>query len=461
MAQPVWRSNSELRHARTSRPHCPYVVSARQADRPVGALALRPAPVMIVSMTEAEIAKLATWLAKAGSKGGAETALLEGFCSRAVAAGLPLARAIVFIDTLHPIHEGRAFRWEREKPEATLTEYGRTTEGEAAERWRTSPFTGCWSSGESLLRLRLTAETEAEFPTFTEFREAKLTDFVAIINRFAADGVIGEMDCIYSCWMTDRAEGFADEEIGGAQAADAVPRACDQSRLARPHRRDPGRDLSRARRRPAGAAGPHRARRRRPDQDGAHGSATCATTRASPTRADPEQIIPLLNDYADAIVSAIHEHSGDVLKLIGDGVLAIFPARGPSARLRRRARRRAGGAGGGGGAERAPARRRACRRPTCISGSISARCSTAISAARSGSISPWSGPAVNEVSRIAAMCRSVDQPILLSSAFAESCADEQRVVRLGRTLRAAGRGQAAGTVHARSFRLSAAQARSG
>jgi len=42
--------------------------------------------------------------------------------------------------------------------------------------------------------------------------------------------------------------------------------------------------------------------------------------------APPESIIPLLNDYADAIVSAIHRHSGDVLKLIGDGVLAIFPA---------------------------------------------------------------------------------------------------------------------------------------
>src|SRR5205823_12586536 len=40
----------------------------------------------------------------------------------------------------------------------------------------------------------------------------------------------------------------------------------------------------------------------------------------------PEQVIPLLNDYADAIVSAIHEHGGDVLKLIGDGTLAIFTA---------------------------------------------------------------------------------------------------------------------------------------
>src|SRR4029450_10966728 len=44
------------------------------------------------------------------------------------------------------------------------------------------------------------------------------------------------------------------------------------------------------------------------------------------TDSTPEQIIPLLNDYADAIVSAINAHGGDVLKLIGDGILAIFTA---------------------------------------------------------------------------------------------------------------------------------------
>ncbi len=80
-------------------------------------------------MTEAEIAKLATWLAKAGLEGRSEIALVEGFCSRAIAGGLPLARVMMLIDTLHPIHEGRAFRWEKEKPQVTLTEYGRTAGG--------------------------------------------------------------------------------------------------------------------------------------------------------------------------------------------------------------------------------------------------------------------------------------------------------------------------------------------
>src|SRR5262249_45904269 len=44
-------------------------------------------------------------------------------------------------------------------------------------------------------------------------------------------------------------------------------------------------------------------------------------------RTAPEQIIPLLNDYAEVVVSAVHANGGDVLKLIGDGALAIFTDR--------------------------------------------------------------------------------------------------------------------------------------
>jgi adenylate cyclase len=53
------------------------------------------------------------------------------------------------------------------------------------------------------------------------------------------------------------------------------------------------------------------------------------------------------------------------------------------------------------------------------------------------------GPAVNEVSRIAAMCRSVDQPVLMSSAFADSVgAADGRFVSVGRfALRGVGRPQ--------------------
>jgi len=38
----------------------------------------------------------------------------------------------------------------------------------------------------------------------------------------------------------------------------------------------------------------------------------------------PDEIIPFLNDYAQAAIDAVHESGGDVLKLVGDGVLAVF-----------------------------------------------------------------------------------------------------------------------------------------
>jgi adenylate cyclase len=54
------------------------------------------------------------------------------------------------------------------------------------------------------------------------------------------------------------------------------------------------------------------------------------------------------------------------------------------------------------------------------------------------------GPAVNETSRIASMCRSVDRPILVSSAFVEALPRHKRadLVSVGRfALRGVGRAQ--------------------
>ena len=392
-------------------------------------------------MTEAEIVKLAAWLAKAGLEGRTEIALVEGFCSRAVAGGLPLSRALILIDTLHPIYEGRAFRWEKEKPETTLTEYGRTAEGEAAERWRTSPLYRLFTSGESLLRLRLTAETEAEFPSLAELREAKLTDYVAIINRFAEDGVIGEMDCVYSMWMTDRAEGFTDEEIGALKRLTPfLGIAIKSASLARIAEtlvetylgRDAGRRVLQGRI--------------------ARGVADRIKTvlwfsdlrnytRISDTAA-PEEIIPLLNDYAEAIVSSIQQHSDDVLKLIGDGVLAMFPAE-------ERAQACAAALDAARGAREAVAALNARRIEKGLP-ATDMYLGLHLGEVFYGNIGSSErldftvvGPAVNEVSRIAAMCRSVDQPVLLSAAFAESCADERRTfASVGRfALRGVGRPQ--------------------
>jgi adenylate cyclase len=143
-------------------------------------------------------------------------------------------------------------------------------------------------------------------------------------------------------------------------------------------------------------------------------------TRISDT-SPPEEIIPLLNDYAEAIVSSIHLHSGDVLKLIGDGVLAIFPAE-------ERSRACAAALDAAGAAREAVAALNARRFEKGLP-STEMYLGLHFGEVFYGNIGSKErldftvvGPAVNEVSRIAAMCRSVDQPILLSAAFAECCA---------------------------------------
>ena len=167
-------------------------------------------------MNDASATEIGAWVTAAGLAGATEPDLLRGFCERAVAAGLPLARAVVLIDTLHPVHEGRVFRWRRDPApdERTVVEYGRTSEGsEHAESWRRSPFHHLLETGGSALRRHLARGDPADFPILEELRAQGQTDYLALVHRFAADGVIGEMDCVCSSWSTDAPAGFADGQV--------------------------------------------------------------------------------------------------------------------------------------------------------------------------------------------------------------------------------------------------------
>jgi adenylate cyclase len=82
-----------------------------------------------------EIDGIAAWLVNRGLAGCSETDLLHGFCERCCAAGIDLSRAIAIIDTLHPIYEGRAFRWRNDGiEESFIVEYESTREGDAAAK---------------------------------------------------------------------------------------------------------------------------------------------------------------------------------------------------------------------------------------------------------------------------------------------------------------------------------------
>jgi adenylate cyclase len=239
---------------------------------------------------------LNAWLANAGLRGEPEPTLVCGFCERAVAAGLPISRALVLIDTLHPVYEGRVVRWGHDPSQPVVREYGRTVlpEGvsdlqlasggeqpEVVARWRASPFFHMLQTGESMLRRRVTAESEPDFPILRDYRAAGMTDYVAIINRFAPEGIIGEMDCVYSSWVTARADGFADADIAAlTRVVPTLALAVKAAALARMTGtlmqtylgRDAGRRVL------SGRIMRGVADRTTPSS----GSATCAATRASP-----------------------------------------------------------------------------------------------------------------------------------------------------------------------------------
>jgi adenylate cyclase len=392
-------------------------------------------------MNETFFIDSSAWLTQAGLAGISEGDILSGLCDRCVAAGIPLGRANLFIDTLHPVHEGRLFRWGYGASESPLLQYGRTSldalgssgasllDVQAAENWQRSPFYKMLQTGESLFRRRLNAATQDEFTLLSQMLAAGMTDYVAIISRFAADRVIGEMDGVYMSWATAASDGFADWQITALERiAPYLALAIKSVSLARMTEtlmetylgRDAGRRVLSGR--------IVRGIAERIDAV-VWFSDLRGFTRI--TDAAPDLVIPLLNDYSDAIVSAIQEHGGDVVKLIGDGTLAIFTAED---------------------------RAHACS--AALSAAIAARQDVAeLKKRRAAEGKPVTdmylglhvgevyygnvgsrerldftviGPAVNEASRIAAMCRSVDQPVLISAAFAGVDDVKRRLVSVGR-----------------------------
>lgn len=394
-------------------------------------------------MDDSEIASTTAWLIERGLRGAPETDLLREFCERCVRAGLPLTRAAVFLDTLHPVYEGRAFRWRNDGiDESSVFEYGRTNEGEAAANWQHSTFYHLLATGADELRRRIGFGDPADFYLLDAMKAEGQMDYLALVHRFAGESIIGEMDCFYSHWTTRQADGFGEGDLVALRRlVPALALAIKSASLARIAGtlvevylgRDAGRRVLSG-----------RILRGATERIGAvlwfsdlQGYTTITDT------APPDQIIPLLNDYAAAVISAVHDSGGDVLKLIGDGTLAIFNAENPADACRCA---RAAEADLRSRLLSLNARRTAQGQPV-----TSIYLGLHVGEVFYGNIGSEArldftvvGPAVNEVSRIAAMCRSADRSVLFSADFVAATPEAERAdfVSVGRyALRGVGRAQ--------------------
>jgi len=395
------------------------------------------------AMDPSDIERIVAWLVESGLGGVEENELLHGFCDRCRGAAVDLSRAIVLVDTLHPIYEGRAFRWRNDGvEESSVLEYGRTDAGEAAADWQRSAFYHLLTTGADEVRRRIGCGDPADFLHLDRLRAAGETDYVALVQRFGSGGIIGEMDCVYSHWTTRRPSGFRDAELAALRRlmptlALAIKCASLKRIAATLVEVYLGRDAG------------QRVLSGRISRGVAERISAClwfsdlhGYTRISDT-APPDEIIPLLNDYAEAVISAVHDAGGEVLKLIGDGTLAIFRADDPEdacrCALRAKANLRTR-------IETVNERRTREGRPV-----TSIYLGLHIGEVFYGNIGSDDrldftvvGPAVNEVSRIASLCRSVDRNVLLSAEFVAATPEPERshFVSVGRyALRGVGRAQ--------------------
>ncbi|NTJ44516.1 adenylate/guanylate cyclase domain-containing protein [Agrobacterium larrymoorei] len=383
-------------------------------------------------MEQSRLQDISLWLSQQGYEGTAEDVLLSGFCERCNAAGISISSALILMDTLHPDFEGHAFQWDSRDEFKSSSVYDFTDEGSAKEDWENSVFFHLIKENGHEVRRRLYLDEEANFYKLAELKAAGHTDYIAAIHRFTERGSIGEMSAFYSRWLTRHAEGFHDDELAALRIllptlALAVKTACCMRIIGTITDVYLGRDAGR--KVMSGTISRGEVER----IDAVLWFSDLRDFTGISDRAEPDQIIPFLNDYAGLVIDSIHAHGGSVLKLIGDGVLAIFRsgdqrddcAAALAAEMTMRTNLAV-----------LNNRRRLEGLPTTdiylglhvgevFYGNIGSRTRLDFTVV---------GPAVNMVSRIEGLCGSVDRDTVMSKEFAAKCPEEMRklMVSIGR-----------------------------
>jgi len=255
------------------------------------------------------------WILGEGPHIDSEVELFDELCWRLLGDGLPLWRATLHMGTLHPLIRGVGARWLRE---LKIIEEFRILHGnEATGEYLQSPIRATIERGTSFRR-RLVQDTP-EYPLLSKLRKAGATDYFALaLNRtFRLFPVVA--------WATDRSGGFSDAHIAALEEINPALAAIVETRSVR---RISANLLDTY-------LGPQAGRRilagqiRRAEGERLRAVIMMTDLRGFTALSDQlpgDEVIELLDDYFDAIATPIENRKGEILKFIGDGMLAIFPA---------------------------------------------------------------------------------------------------------------------------------------
>ena len=212
-------------------------------------------------MDAQDIDGISAWLVERGLAGDSEIALLHGFCERCHEAGLALSRGVAIIDTLHPVYEGRAFFWARDKSvETPVSEYGPSTTGNSADTMAPKPVLP--SAARQRRRVAPPAR-DGRADRVRGYRRAAARRADRLHRHGAAvrQGSGHRRDGLFPLALADDAARRLQRcRSRRASPAGPVARPGDQVDVAGARRNIAGRNLSRPRRRPPRACRPHVAR---------------------------------------------------------------------------------------------------------------------------------------------------------------------------------------------------------
>jgi adenylate cyclase len=268
-------------------------------------------------MNASDLQELTRWLIEGARSAPTPVDLLRQTCDRLVAGGVPLWRAGAFVRTPHPDVFGRSFVW-REGGEVQVN----TADFDFPDspQFINSPLAIVFHE-EREVRYRLDDPDSRRFPFFDDVRAEGATDYIALPVVFT------EGPAQASSWTTKAPGGFTDAQLDALRAI-AAPFA----RLA---------EIFMLRRTAAvlldtyvgNQAGERilAGQIRRGHAESMQAAIWLSDLRgftALSDRLSPEVIVEILNQYFDCQVPAIRKHGGEILKFMGDGLLAVFPIAG-------------------------------------------------------------------------------------------------------------------------------------
>jgi adenylate cyclase len=261
-----------------------------------------------------DVKEIADWLIDGARSAPVPTDMFSELCERLIASGIPLWRVGFFIRTLHPDIFGRNFIW---RPGESVEVGSVDFDIQETPEFNASPLAIVFREGKEVRR-RTSDPDSRRFPFLDDMRAEGVTDYVAFPLLFV-DGFTHA-----SSWTTKQPGGFTDDQLAALRSIlPPVTRLIEVIGL----RRVAVTLLdtyvgNRAGARILGG------QIRRGHTETMHAAIWLSDLRgftALSDRLPPEAMVEILNQYFDCQVSAIRAHGGEVLKYMGDGLLAVFP----------------------------------------------------------------------------------------------------------------------------------------